>query len=56
MSDPNLVHSANSLGLTTNVWTVNTKDEFKTYLDKGVDYITTDEPESLLQVIVEENK
>jgi len=56
ISDLNLIHSANNIGLTTNVWTVNTKEEFKTYLDKGVDYITTDEPELLLQIIEEENK
>ncbi|WP_321518774.1 glycerophosphodiester phosphodiesterase family protein [uncultured Bacteroides sp.] len=56
MSDSNLVHSANNQGLTTNVWTVNTREEFETYLDKRVDYITTDEPELLLQIIEEENK
>ena len=56
ISDSNLVHSANNLGLTTNVWTVNTENELKTYLDRGVDYITTDEPELLLQIIKERSK
>lgn len=56
ISDSNLVHSANNLGLITNVWAISTKEEFKTYLDKGVGYITTDEPELLLQIIEEENK
>ncbi len=55
-SDPELVHSAHKLGLTTNVWTVNDKDDFKNYLESGVDYITTDEPELLLQMIKNRGK
>lgn len=39
------------LGLTTNVWTVNTKELMKKFLDLNVDFITTDEPEMLLKMI-----
>lgn len=46
-----LKERCDALGLTTNVWTVNDKDEMKKYLDLNVDFITTDEPEMLLEVI-----
>ena len=36
--------------LTTNVWTVNDESDMKWFLEKGVDYITTNEPELLLQI------
>lgn len=39
------------LGLTTNVWTVNAEAEMNRFLDLGVDFITTDEPEMLLKLI-----
>lgn len=46
-----LVKRCNILGLTTNVWTVNTESLMKTFLDLNVDFITTDEPELLLKLI-----
>lgn len=49
--DPNLVKKANALNLKTNVWTVNKEDDMKTYIDMGLDYITTDEPELLLKLM-----
>lgn len=36
--------------LTTNVWTVNSKDDMKYFLDNNIDYITTNEPEILLEM------
>ncbi|MCE7064335.1 glycerophosphodiester phosphodiesterase family protein [Dyadobacter sp. CY326] len=36
--------------LTTNVWTVNDEESMKWFLEKGVDYITTNEPELLLKI------
>lgn len=41
------------LGLEVNVWTVNTREEMEYFLNLGVDYITTDEPE-LLQALIRE--
>ena len=46
-----LYERCNVLGLTTNVWTVNSEDEMNRFLDLGVDFITTDEPERLLKLI-----
>lgn len=46
-----LVERCDKLGLQTNVWTVNTKDLMIKMLDLKVDYITTDEPEMLLQIV-----
>lgn len=39
------------LGLAINAWTVNTKPEMEWLLDNEVDYITTNEPELLFEVI-----
>ncbi|WP_031526798.1 glycerophosphodiester phosphodiesterase [Dyadobacter crusticola] len=36
--------------LTTNVWTVNDESALKWFLEKDVDYITTNEPELLLSI------
>lgn len=37
--------------LTINVWTVNDKALAETYINEGVDFITTDEPEMLLKML-----
>lgn len=49
--DPALVEKAKLAGLSTNVWTVNSEEELRKFLNSGVDWITTDEPELLLQLI-----
>ncbi|MDR0724441.1 MAG: glycerophosphodiester phosphodiesterase, partial [Prevotellaceae bacterium] len=36
------------LGLSLNVWTVNSSEAMDLFLNRNVDYITTDEPELLL--------
>ena len=41
---------ASEKGLKTNVWTVNSKTDMKWFLDNKVDYITTNEPEALLEM------
>lgn len=41
---PEWVEEAHNLGMTVNVWTVNTPEKAKEMLRLGVDYITTDEP------------
>lgn len=38
---------ARALGLTVNVWTVNAEEDMHYLIDRGVDFITTDEPERL---------
>jgi len=47
----NLIDESRALGLMTNVWTVNLQEDMIWFLDKKIDYITTDEPELLFQVI-----
>lgn len=49
--NPNWVKEAKALGLKTNVWTVNKKEDMQYILDLKVDYITTDEPELLKTMI-----
>ncbi|GHT51096.1 glycerophosphoryl diester phosphodiesterase [Bacteroidia bacterium] len=44
---PTWIKEAKELGLTTNVWTVNSLEEMQYFLQQGVDYITTDHPELL---------
>lgn len=44
---PEWIGEAKSLGLTTNVWTVNDTTMMKSFIDKGIDFITTDNPVAL---------
>lgn len=56
-SDSLLTQKSHQLGLTVNVWTVNEKSELAYYLNtQKVDYITTDEPEILLNMIKNKRK
>lgn len=48
---PTWVPQAKGIGLTTNVWTVNEEKQMKAFVDKGIDFITTDEPLTLLKVL-----
>jgi glycerophosphoryl diester phosphodiesterase len=48
--NPSYISEIRQRGLTTNVWTVNDKADMKMFLDNGVDYITTNEPEALLEM------
>lgn len=49
--NPQWIKDAHSLGLTTNGWTVNKKEQMQFLLGLGIDYITTDEPELLLDIL-----
>lgn len=49
-ADPDLVKKAHNLGLTVNAWTVNSAEDMKMLLDRGVDFITTNEPEMMLKM------
>jgi glycerophosphoryl diester phosphodiesterase len=44
------IETAQRLGLQLNAWTVNTKERMDSLLNKKFDFITTDEPEILLQM------
>jgi len=48
---PNWIDEANESGLTVNAWTVNKAEDMVWLLSKGVRFITTDEPEILLDLI-----
>ena len=48
--NPQLIKEAHDLGLTTNIWTVNSEEDLMKYYHSAIDYITTDEPEQLLYI------
>ena len=54
LSDPSLVTRAHELGLEVNAWTVNEEDIIRQMIDLGVDIITTDVPELVQSIILEE--
>lgn len=45
------IAEAHSLGMTVNVWTVNSESDLQEVIDYGVDFITTDEPVIAKQLI-----
>jgi len=49
--NPSWIEDAKSKKLTINVWTVNDKPSLEEFLKKGVDFITTNEPELLLSMV-----
>lgn len=51
IKDRELTNKAKAMGLSTNVWTVNKEVDLKEMLRQDVDFITTDEPELLFQII-----
>lgn len=48
---PEWIKEAQELGLTVNVWTVNSREDMQWLLDQKVEFITTDEPELLFSLI-----
>lgn len=48
--NPEMIDELKALGLTINAWTVNTMDVMQWLLDADADFITTDEPELLLEL------
>lgn len=50
-NNPTWVQEAHDLGMKVNVWTVNTPEEMVEMRDKGVDYITTDDPLTLIGIL-----
>ncbi|MFD2160858.1 glycerophosphodiester phosphodiesterase [Paradesertivirga mongoliensis] len=49
--NPDWLSIAKQEGLTTNAWTVNDKDTMMWLLERGIDFITTNEPELLLEMV-----
>ena len=47
---PEWIHEAHKLGMTVNVWTVNTPENMKWCIDNKVDFITTDNPEEAKKI------
>ena len=47
----NWIREAHELGLTVNVWTVNKADDLQYFIDHKADFITTNEPELLLDIL-----
>jgi glycerophosphoryl diester phosphodiesterase len=45
------ISQAKAEGLTTNVWTVNNTSDMQYFIDRGVDFITTDEPLTLKNLL-----
>ena len=45
------IKECHDLGLKVNVWTVNSLEDMQWCIDRGVDYITTDEPERLQELL-----
>lgn len=50
-SSPHLITEAKNRGLITNVWTVDTEEDMRYFINAGVDFITTDEPELLSSLL-----
>ena len=48
---PEWVKEAQELGMIVNVWTVNKEELMQKMIDLGVDFITTDKPEKVLELI-----
>ena len=45
------IKEANDLGMTVNVWTVNTESAMVDFMNKGVDLITTDQSEIAMKIV-----
>ena len=45
------IDEAHKLGLTVNVWTVNKAEDLQYFIDHKADYITTNEPALLLEML-----
>lgn len=50
-NNPSYISEAKAKKMKVNVWTVNDKGSMEYFIDKKVDYITTDEPELLKQIL-----
>ena len=51
LQHPEWITEAKALGLTTNVWTVNVNDLIQKFIELKVDYITTDVPDKVMEML-----
>ena len=51
MRHPEWIEQSKKLGLKTNAWTVNKVEDMRWCIDHGIDFITTNEPEQLQQLL-----
>lgn len=49
--NPGWIREAKECGLSTNVWTVNDPAQMKFFIDQGIDFITTDNPVALKELL-----
>ena len=49
--NPQWIQQAQQQGLGVNVWTVNSQEDLTEFIQKGVDFITTNEPERLIEIL-----
>lgn len=50
---PDYISRAHALGMKVNVWTVNKPDDIRYWIEQGVDFITTDNPEEALAIVAD---
>lgn len=50
-NNPNWIKEAQQINLAVNVWTVNEKEDMLYFINEGANYITTDYPELLLDIL-----
>ena len=48
---PKWISEAHDLGMTINAWTVNEKADMQWLIDQKADFITTNEPEILIEIL-----
>lgn len=52
--NPEWIPEAQKLGMSINVWTVNSEEDMRYMIGQNAEYITTDEPELLLRLLTRE--
>lgn len=50
-ANPDWIEEAHSIGMTVNVWTVDREADMHWFMNAGVDYITTDRPDALKEML-----
>lgn len=53
---PEWVDQAHKEGIEVNVWTVNSEEDMKYFYDLGVDYVTTDHPDKMIEFLKQQRK
>lgn len=53
-ANPEWIPEAHKLGMSINAWTVNSEEDMRYMIDQNAEYITTNEPELLLELVNDE--